>query len=95
MVRLSSGYSDWLPVTSGVPQGRLLGPLLFLAYVNDTVKGMINSKVISYVDDTALYCSYEKKNDLISNIKTDLTNLTENLNHLSLKVNVCKTKSCL
>ncbi len=91
-VRLSGGYSDWLPLSSGVPQGSLLGPLLFLVYVNDIAKSIDKSKVISYADDTALYFSSESKSDLIKIVNTDLTRLTNYLSSLSLKVNVSKTK---
>ena len=48
--------------------------------------------MISYANDTALYFSSENKNDLITNIKSDMTKLIENLNHLSLKVKVGKYK---
>jgi hypothetical protein len=55
-VVLDGVYSDWLPVLSGVPQGSILGPLLFLVYVNDMpnyVQG--DSKLALFADDSKLY----------------------------------------
>ena len=90
-VKPGNGYSGWLPTTAGVPQGNLLGPFIFLVCVNETARNIINSKVISYVDDTALYFSSKAKNDLIKNINTDLNVLTNSLRRLELKGNVNKT----
>ena len=48
--------SDWLPVTSGVPQGSLLGPLFFIVYIND-LPGVISkgSSIALYADDSKMY----------------------------------------
>ena len=46
--------SEWLPVTSGIPQGSVLRPLLFLTYINDMPDNII-SDVYMYADDIKLY----------------------------------------
>ena len=51
-VRLPGGLSQNSPVLGGVPQGTVLGPLLFLILIADINKEIISSKVISFADDT-------------------------------------------
>ncbi|CAB3995279.1 Hypothetical predicted protein [Paramuricea clavata] len=55
-VALDGTLSDWLPVTSGVPQGSILGPLLFLVYIND-MPGYVGqgSSIALFADDPKLY----------------------------------------
>ena len=53
-VVLRNGISDWMPVTSGVPQGSILGPLLFLVFVNDLPRIAVSTAKL-FADDTKLY----------------------------------------
>ena len=53
-VGIRGTYSNWSAVTSGVPQGTILGPILFLIYVND-IPNIVNSSVKLFADDTKIY----------------------------------------
>ena len=51
---MNGKHSNWSPVTAGVPQGSVLGPLFFLIYINDLVDN-VSSEVKLFVDDTSLF----------------------------------------
>ena len=61
-VVVNGAHSKWYAVTSGVPQGSVLGPTLFLAYINDIVSG-VDSTIRLFADDSILYREINSKDD--------------------------------
>ena len=68
--------SQTLDITCGVPQGSVLGPLLFLIYVNDIANCITHSKLIYFAYDTTVFLSSKCINDLYNNMNSDRDDLT-------------------
>ena len=78
----------------GVPQGSILGPLLFLFFINDLPNCNLLSDVRMYADDTNLTYASKDHEELFSSFTRDLGNLKQWLDSNRLSLNVVKTK-CL
>ena len=80
--------SDLLQVKCGVPQDSVLGPLLFILYINDICNVSKVFDCILFADDTNLFCSDNDINDLcgIINVELDKLNTWFSVNKLSLNI---------
>ena len=89
-VVVNGQVSEWSPVTSGVPQGSVLGPLLFIIYVNDMDDG-ITAKISKFADDTKLGMNVAKQEN-IEELQEDLKRLGEWSDKWQMPFNVEKCK---
>lgn len=73
-VVLDGDCSTEVPVTSGVPQGYVLGPLCFLIYINKLPSSVSKSQVRLFADDTVVYIAINSPSDSLS-LQEDLNNM--------------------
>ena len=67
--------SSFQPMNVGVPQGTILGPLLFIIYFNDVVDCIRYSKIIKYADDTVLYIGSNNFTIIETQLNADMSSL--------------------
>jgi len=88
------GYSsEVLPVTSGVPQGSILGPLLFSIYMNALTNVSVSrdSTLMLYADDIVLYKPITSSSD-VSTLQSDINKVVEWIRNAGLCLNASKSK---
>ena len=83
--------SDIKPITCGVPQGSVLGPLLFLLYINDLPNISNKLKFYLFADDTNIFYQCSKLDSLQTTVNTELKKLSIWLNSNRLALNISKT----
>ena len=75
-VVLNGQTLSWRSILAAVPQGSILGPLLFPMYINDMHDGL-KSNVKLYADDTSIFSIVMNKNDSTKDLTNDLTLLSK------------------
>jgi len=92
-VLINNTSSDYLDILCGVPQGSVLGPILFLIYINDMAKIPLIGKVVLFADDAAIFYNGSKIEDLQMAMQTDLDLLNSWFRLNKLTCNIDKTQS--
>ena len=64
--------SSSLPLSNGVPQGSILGSLLFVLYINDLPQSLVQSNISMYADDTVIYTTGSRPDDVVMKIQEDI-----------------------
>ena len=89
-VSINNNNSSSLPITCGMPQGSLLGPLLFITYVNDIQKTSDLLSFILFADDSNIFFSHENINQLIRIVNSELSKVTDWIKANKLSINLQK-----
>ena len=90
--KVNNSVSDFAEVELGVPQGSILGALLFIIYINDMPNVVRNCKIVLYADDTLIYAEGKDADECKYKSTCDIEHITVWLKMNKLKLNEQKTK---
>ena len=89
-VKINSTYSSWLDVKSGVPQGSVLGPLLFNIFINDIFYAIEASEICNFADDNTIYALSHNVESMIAKLEIDFYNTLKWFDSNSMVANPSK-----
>ena len=91
--RMQQVSLNWIELKRGVPQGTILGPLLFNLYVND-LTGQIteDARIIQYANDCLLFCSHQDPDIALQSLQTNILKLESYFKSHRLNLKGSKTE---
>lgn len=94
VVKIDEFYSEPCSITCGVPQGSILGPLLFLCYVND-MKISVSCQLLLYADDSILVVSHKDANVIANTLGKELESCNNWMIDNKLSLHLGKTEAMI
>ena len=94
-VVINGQSSGWREIRAGVPQGSVLGLLLFLVFINDITQNISHCNVRLFADDTCIFIEVEDRNQAADMISEDLAHISDWSKLWKVNFSLAKTKSLI